>query len=859
MSNTISGNYIGTDASGTEAIGNAHDGVAIWDSQYNVIGGDTEGERNLISGNGNNGVSISGSGAMSNTISGNYIGTDVNGTTDLGNSGCGVSIHGDARYNVIGGSTAGERNVISGNSDNGVSISGSGAMSNTISGNYIGTDASGTEAIGNVYDGVGIWDGAQGNVIGEGNVIAYNSANGVGVDGYTTLLNTITRNSIHSNTNKGIENSNGGNLELAPPIIQSANSNTVSGLAVPNSTVEVFSDNYEEGRLYEGKTTADSNGDFSFTKEGGLTGPYVTATATDAEGNTSEFSDPRLIGTAPSPIVTAIEPNSGYNNQNTNVTITGTNFVETPSASLDGNSLTDLSFVDSTKLLAVVPANLSPGTYDLTVTNPDGGSGTLLSAFTVLSPANPDVLSIAPTTGPNDVPVDLDIFGFNFAPDATATLDSTPLEGVTFVNSTHLRATVPAGLEAKTYDLTVTNPGGGSDTLEDAYEVVEATENDDLWATGSNLWTDPTTIRATQPISLFLTVNRQGGKNPVQVEVDFYEGEPDGGNLIGRGTILLLSPRSSENTSRVGWTPPGEGEYTLYAVIDPDDAVEETNEVNNVISRTVTALESLPAERDQMAPHVDSFFINDGAETTDVPQVELDASATDHAQAGASPSGVASLLYIEFEYSQGTGQWVWVKHSGWVDYETAREDYSWHLLPVAGVKYVQCWASDGEGNISQYPYRAWINYIPPSEHVARDQVRFYRVYIEAGQRLSVRVTPISGDPDLYIWPPDWQTGMPPWVSNLYGMEVDELSFDAPVSGTYQVEVYGYTAADYQITIEVTSGAMAEEGVRGGEDASKPERTEPVVHPASEPGTQVGVPSAPARRYEVYLPVVMRGY
>jgi hypothetical protein len=358
-------------------------------------------------------------------------------------------------------------------------------------------------------------------------------------------------------------------------------------------------------------------------------------------------------------------------------------------------------------------------------------------------------------------------------------------------------------------------------------------------------------------VSLFLTVNRQGGKNPVGVEVDFYLGQPDGGNLIGRGTILLLSPSSSENTSKVGWTPPVEGEYTIYAVIDPDDAVPETNEDNNVISRTLTALESLPRERDQMAPHVDSFTINDGAETTDSPQVELDASATDYAQEGAVPSGVYSLLYIEFEYSQGTGQWVPVRHSGWVDYETARENYPWHLLPVAGVKYMQAWASDGEGNISQYPYRAWINYIPPSEHVSRNQVRFYRVYVEEGQRLTVRVTPISGDPDLYIWPPDWPD-RPPWVSNLEGTAVDEVSFTAPVSGVYQVEVYGYTAADYQISIEVTGGtAMAEVG--GGRDASKPVREYPVVHPASVPGEQIGVPSAPPRRYKVYLPVVMKDY
>ena len=112
-------------------------------ASYNLIGGDTAGERNLISGNVDNGVYIEGSGTTSNTVSGNYIGTDVNGTAAIPNANTGVYISDGASYNLIGGDTTGERNLISGNGGNGVHIESDGTMSNTVRGNYIGLDLDG--------------------------------------------------------------------------------------------------------------------------------------------------------------------------------------------------------------------------------------------------------------------------------------------------------------------------------------------------------------------------------------------------------------------------------------------------------------------------------------------------------------------------------------------------------------------------------------------------------------------------------------------------------------------------------------------------------------------------------------------
>ncbi len=351
MYNTVSGNYIGTNISGTDAIPNTFHGVQIRDgASYNTIGGDTPGERNLISGNTGSGINVEGSDTMSNTVSGNYIGTDVSGTAAISNSAGGVRISAGAQYNVIGGATPAERNLISGNNDSGVNLFDSGTMSNTVSGNTIGTDAggsyalpnhggvlvfngashtriednlvsgnsatgiliggagatgntisgniiganaAGTAAIGNAQSGVAIFGAAHDNTIGPGNVIAYNGDAGVWMGPYlgaSPTNNIVTQNSIYSNTNAGINLTDGGNLELFPPILTDVTPHSAAGQAPPGSTVEIFSDAADEGRYYHGSAAANASGAFTFTQAGTFTGTHVTATAADADGNTSEFS-----------------------------------------------------------------------------------------------------------------------------------------------------------------------------------------------------------------------------------------------------------------------------------------------------------------------------------------------------------------------------------------------------------------------------------------------------------------------------------------------------------------------------------------------------------------------------------------
>lgn len=239
--------------------------------------------------------------ADGNRFEGNFIGTDAQGKTGLGNRCSGMSISGvqggaGSSNNVVGGSQPQARNLISSNSCVGVEIGPTG--NSRVQGNYVGSDVTGTAALPNNTDGIYIFNVSSDNLIGgtadgQANLIAFNGGDGIEVaGGYGAKHNTITRNRIHNNTGKGISLRSGGNEGLAAPVITAASATQVSGTSCANCTIEVFSDAEDEGAIYEGTTTADASGSWTLTKTGGLAGPYVAATATDANGNTSEFSTP---------------------------------------------------------------------------------------------------------------------------------------------------------------------------------------------------------------------------------------------------------------------------------------------------------------------------------------------------------------------------------------------------------------------------------------------------------------------------------------------------------------------------------------------------------------------------------------
>ncbi|TMB98857.1 MAG: hypothetical protein E6J42_04890 [Chloroflexi bacterium] len=321
--NTVQGNYIGVSVSGNGAIANGGDGIYISDAPANTIGGGGTGFANVISGNGSMGVEILGVAASGNVVRGNYIGTNAAGSADLGNAQHGVFING-APSNTIGGTSPAARNVISGNGT-GVFIQNGGASGNTIQGNYIGTTAAGNAALGNTFDGVRIGGNASNNVVGgsaagAGNTIAFNGANGVLVDSGTG--NSMLSNSITLNTSLGIDlgfdgvtandggdGDSGANMLQNYPIVSSSNSTasgttmtgTLNSLANTVFTIQLFSDpacdpsGFGEGRVFVGSVdiTTDGGGNASYNHVFPTivpNGMFVTATATDPSGNTSEFS-----------------------------------------------------------------------------------------------------------------------------------------------------------------------------------------------------------------------------------------------------------------------------------------------------------------------------------------------------------------------------------------------------------------------------------------------------------------------------------------------------------------------------------------------------------------------------------------
>jgi CSLREA domain-containing protein len=222
-----------------------------------------------------------------NTIIGNYIGTDATGTTDEGMTYDGILLGNGAQRNTIGGPGEADRNIISG-SDGGIRIFGATATDNVIEGNYIGTDRTGVAALGNDY-GIKIHTDAYDNTIGPNNVIAYNTGHGVVVKDANTNGNTITQNSIHSNGGLGINLINGGNDSVAAPVISANTCTSAGGTAPTSATVELFVGPDDEGKTYLTTVSADGSGNWSAS--GFLADDaYLTATATDTSGNTSEFS-----------------------------------------------------------------------------------------------------------------------------------------------------------------------------------------------------------------------------------------------------------------------------------------------------------------------------------------------------------------------------------------------------------------------------------------------------------------------------------------------------------------------------------------------------------------------------------------
>lgn len=394
--NQIQGNFLGTSADGqfryTSGTTNHREGIRLWyNTKYNVIGcgsfngtqfqpctnpADVYAARNIISGNGDDGVHLQGnSNAGSpehNRIVGNYIGLKQDGLTPLPNRADAVDFELGAANNWLGGESPLERNVISGNGSEGIEISHSTrTQGNRVVGNYFGLDATGMGIVpntgsgvsfedtvnnnyayknytsgnlqsgfrfyllayenqvydniiglmadgvtpaGNQHDGVYVMGGSQRNLITR-NTIAHNREKGVDVDPFSvpehnwiaeTYYNTISRNRMYNNGEKGINlNSKtsggitiyGNQRREAPELVAASTTLAIGRSSCAHCVVEIFvadktstggPEPAGEGRDFLGAGETDASGSFAVPISA-PEGAILTATVTDREGNTSEF------------------------------------------------------------------------------------------------------------------------------------------------------------------------------------------------------------------------------------------------------------------------------------------------------------------------------------------------------------------------------------------------------------------------------------------------------------------------------------------------------------------------------------------------------------------------------------------
>ena len=210
----VEGTLIGTNASGTAAIANDGDGIVLNNlGPGNTIGGTSAGARNVISGNLADGIQFAA--ASGETVIGNFIGTDITGKLAIGNAGVGVRLAFITPDNTIGGTAAGTGNLISGN-EVGVNIEL--ASDQLVIGNRIGTDVTGTKAIGNTI-GVDIDQSSSisigGASAGAGNLVSGNTSYGILVYGSSATGNVVAGNRIGTNADgtAALGNFDGVNVE----------------------------------------------------------------------------------------------------------------------------------------------------------------------------------------------------------------------------------------------------------------------------------------------------------------------------------------------------------------------------------------------------------------------------------------------------------------------------------------------------------------------------------------------------------------------------------------------------------------------------------------------------------------------
>lgn len=465
--NLVASNFIGTNDTGNAIIPGATAasvGILIQNgSTSNTVGGTTPAAGNVISGHGEAGVWIRGRVtasdplATNNLVQGNTVGAATGGTVAVPN-GTGIRLDNGTTGNTIGGVSTTARNVIAGNSGNGIALLGDATnvtQNNTIQGNFVGVASDGTTPLANTQNGILI-DGALntavgGTVTGAANTIAFNGAAGIAIPAGTG--NASRRNQIFSNGALGINLQPAGNNLQAAPVLTTAQSGggstvvtgTITSAASTTYTIDIYSDSSPdpsgagEGRTFLGTTTVttDSSGQGSFTatlSTAAASGVAITALAIAPNGDTSQFAqnianeeiDSDLAVTMAAAVTPPTTPGQVPTNTFVTYTITVTNNGPDPASAvaLTNTLPPSTTFVGGTTtqgaithgILSVsnriVTANLgalavgATATITLTIVSPSAipSTGTIVNTATATAAGSDD-----PIDGNNSVSVTLTV------------------------------------------------------------------------------------------------------------------------------------------------------------------------------------------------------------------------------------------------------------------------------------------------------------------------------------------------------------------------------------------------------------------------------------------------------------------
>jgi hypothetical protein len=409
----IKGNYIGLDKNGDPISGASVSGTGVYASSPNgvQIGGANPGEGNVISGNNTNGIQLAAASSGANvTVYGNIVGLKPDGVTAAPNA-IGIYITNQANptgsYH-IGGSSAGQGNLVSGNATYGIRIGasvGSTAYPIYVQGNKVGTTTDGATAAPN-YRGISVTDGSRYVVVGgigagEGNIVRSNTYTGVEVTDTSTNYATIRGNAISSNGGLGIDivgtlgapdtwdlddSDSGPNGQQNFPrrttitkcdgstetrtVLRSA-ANTTYDIDFYANSAGRDASGYGEGEQYLSSTTITTNSN-GYAEVTPPVATNLSMTATAPDGSTSEFSNERSIsitGCSVNPLATGdtTPPLSGA------FTSGGfsTSYGPTVTLTVDGQTVSGSTSGSTWSLSDNTLTALAGGTYDVTATFTD--------------------------------------------------------------------------------------------------------------------------------------------------------------------------------------------------------------------------------------------------------------------------------------------------------------------------------------------------------------------------------------------------------------------------------------------------------------------------------------------------------